>query len=201
MTEPPHNYGRQDPRRQGYPRTQAYQQQGYPQQDYSQQPEYGHQVEYGYESDQPERSNEPKINLGRLWAGGVGTAIVVALVIVVLIMLVRGILNISVLSPEGAGAYGTVSTTSYAVAGGAAAIAATGLLNLLLALMPSPMQFFYWITGLVTALATLVPFTLVAGVDAKIATAVINLIAGLCIISLLGGVGSGAIIRRPQSQY
>ncbi|MFQ6230993.1 DUF6069 family protein [Nocardia sp. NPDC002869] len=206
MTEPPHNYGRQDPHRQGYPRTQAYPQQGYPQQQgYSTEPEYGHQVEYGYQPDQPERStersNEPKINVGRLWAGGVGTAIVVALVIVVLIMLVRGILNIAVLSPEGEGAYGTVSTTSYAVAGGAAAIAATGLLNLLLALMPSPMQFFYWITGLVTALATLVPFTLVAGVDAKIATAVINLIAGLCIISLLGGVGSGAIIRRPQSQH
>ncbi|WP_051165024.1 DUF6069 family protein [Nocardia testacea] len=206
MTEPPHTYGRQDPHRQGYPRTQAYPQQGYPQQQgYSTEPEYGHQVEYGYQSDQPERStersNEPKINVGRLWAGGVGTAIVVALVIVVLIMLVRGILNIAVLSPEGEGAYGTVSTTSYAVAGGAAAIAATGLLNLLLALMPSPMQFFYWITGLVTALAALVPFTLVAGVDAKIATAVINLIAGLCIISLLGGVGSGAIIRRPQSQY
>lgn len=211
MTEPPHNYGRQDPRRQGYPPTQAYsQQQGRAphqpeyghQSDYGHQPEYGHQVEYGHEPDRPEpRSNEPKINLGRLWAGGVGTAIVVALVIVVLIMLVRGILNISVLSPEGAGAYGTVSTTSYALAGGAAAIAATGLLNLLLALMPSPMQFFYWITGLVTALATLVPFTLVAGVDAKIATAVINLIAGLCIMSLLGGVGSGAIIKRPQSQY
>ncbi|MEV0363813.1 DUF6069 family protein [Nocardia fusca] len=204
MTEPPYNYGRQDPR-QGYPPTQAYsQQQGRAQQppEYGHQMEYGHQVDYGYESDRPEpRSNEPKINVGRLWAGGVGTAIVVALVIVVLIMLVRGILNIAVLSPEGEGAYGTVSTTSYAVAGGAAAIAATGLLNLLLALMPSPMQFFYWITGLVTALATLVPFTLVAGVDAKIATAVINLIAGLCIISLLGGVGSGAIIRRPQSQY
>lgn len=205
MTEPPYNYGRPDPRSQGYPPTQAYsRQQAHAQQppEYPHQVEYGHQADYGSRTDHfDEPSDEPKINLGRLWAGGVGTAVVVALVIVVLIMLVRGILHISVLSPEGEGAYGTVSTTSYAVAGGAAAIAATGLLNLLLALMPSPMQFFYWITGLVTALATLVPFTLVAGVDAKIATAVINLIAGLCIISLLGGIGSGALIRRPQSQY
>lgn len=181
MTDPSYNYGRQDPYQQGHQ-----QQPGYPQQPgYSEPPGYAEPA-------------EPKINLGRLWAGGLGTAVVVALVIVVAIMLVRGILNIAVLSPEGAGAYGTVSTTSYAIAGAAAAIAATGLLNLLLALMPNPLQFFYWITGLVTALAVLLPFTLVAGLDAKIATAVINLIAGLCIITLLGSIGAGAIDRRQQ---
>ncbi|MFC3965720.1 DUF6069 family protein [Nocardia jiangsuensis] len=199
MTDPSYNYGRQDPQGREYPRTQAYPQQ---QQGYAGQPGYEYQADDYREAERPQQQRrEPKINLGRLWAGAVGTAAVVALVIVVLIMLIRGILKIAVLSPEGAGAYGTVSTTSYAVAGAAAAIAAAGLLNLLLALMPSPMQFFYWITGLLTALATLVPFTLVAGVDAKIATAAINLIAGLCIISLLGGVGASAIIRRPQQQY
>lgn len=181
MTDPSYNYGRQDPYRQGHQ-----QQPGYPQQPgYSEPPDYAEPA-------------EPKVNLGRLWAGGLGTAVVVALVIVVAIMLVRGILNIAVLSPEGAGAYGTVSTTSYAIAGAAAAIAATGLLNLLLALMPNPLQFYYWITGLVTALAVLLPFTLVAGLDAKIATAAINLIAGLCIITLLGSIGAGAIDRRQQ---
>ncbi|MGI5221316.1 DUF6069 family protein [Nocardia sp. CA-290969] len=181
MTDPSYNYGRPDPYRQGHPEQRGYPQQpGYPDPGYSEQPD------------------EPRINLARLWAGGLGTAVVVALVIVVAIMLVRGILNISVLSPEGAGAYGTVSTTSYAIAGAAAAIAATGLLNLLLALMPNPLQFFYWITGLITALAVLLPFTLVAGLDAKIATAAINLIAGLCIITLLGSIGAGAIDRRAQ---
>ncbi|MEV0355661.1 DUF6069 family protein [Nocardia sp. NPDC050697] len=199
MTEPSYNYGRQDPQRREYPRTQAYPQQQQP--GYAGQPGYEYQADEYREAEPPRpQRREPKINLGRLWAGAVGTAAVVALVIVVLIMLIRGILKIAVLSPEGAGAYGTVSTTSYAVAGAAAAIAAAGLLNLLLALMPSPMQFFYWITGLLTALATLVPFTLVAGVDAKIATAAINLIAGLCIMSLLGGVGASAVNRRPQQQ-
>src|SRR5690606_2064603 len=105
MTDPSYNYGRQDPYRQGHQ-----QQPGYPQQPgYSEPPGYAEPA-------------EPKINLGRLWAGGLGTAVVVALVIVVAIMLVRGILNIAVLAPEGAGAYGTVSTTSYAIAGAAAAI-------------------------------------------------------------------------------
>ena len=135
--------------------------------------------------------------MGRLWAGGIGTAVVVALVVVVAIMLIRGILNIAILAPERAGAYGTVSTTSYALAGAAAAIAATGLLNLLLALMPSPVQFFHWIVGLLTALAVLLPFTLVAELDAKIATAALNLLIGLCIMTLLGSIGAGAIVRRP----
>lgn len=192
MTDPSRNYGREDPHQQPY--TQPYTQSQYSQQ---QPQQYGQEPQqYGQER----QRQMPQINLGRLWAGGVGTAVVVALVIVVAIMLVRGILKISVLSPEGAGAYGTVSTTSYALAGAAAAIAATGLLNLLLAFMPSPMQFYYWITGLLTALAVLLPFTLVADLDAKIATAVINLIAGLCIITLLGSIGASAI-QRPQQQY
>ena len=44
----------------------------------------------------------------------------------------------------------------------------------------------------------LLPFTLVADLDAKIATAVINLIAGLCIITLLGSIGASAIQREQQ---
>src|SRR5690606_32898114 len=155
MTDPSRNYGREDPHQQPY--TQPYTQSQYSQ--YSQQ----QPQQYGQE---PQRQM-PHINLGRLWAGGVGTAVVVALVIVVAIMLVRGILKCAVLSREAAGASVTVSTTSSALAGAAAAIAATGLLNLLLAFMPSPMQFYYWITGLLTALAVLLPFTLVADLDAK----------------------------------
>ena len=197
MTDPSYNYGRQDPYAQGHR-----QQPGYPHQPgYSAPPGYPEQSGYPDQADYPEQPAEPQVNLGRLWAGGLGTAVVVALVIVVAIMLVRGILNIPVLSPEGAGTYGTVSTTSYAIAGAAAAIVATGLLNLLLALMPNPLQFFYWITGLVTALAVLLPFTLVAGLDAKIATAVINLIAGLCIITLLGSIGAAVGSGQRRQQY
>ncbi|APE38907.1 hypothetical protein BOX37_31710 [Nocardia mangyaensis] len=139
--------------------------------------------------------------MGKLWAGGVGTAIVAALLVVVAIMLVRGVLGVAILAPEGAGAYGTVSTTSYALAAAGAALLATALLTVLLALMPSPLTFFTWICLLVTAVAVILPFTLVADMDAKIATAVINLLIGLCITTMLSSVGAAAQNEPRQEGY
>ncbi|MDO3649423.1 DUF6069 family protein [Nocardia mangyaensis] len=144
---------------------------------------------------------KPSINMGKLWAGGVGTAIVAALLVVVAIMLVRGVLGVAILAPEGAGAYGTVSTTSYALAAAGAALLATALLTVLLALMPSPLTFFTWICLLVTAVAVILPFTLVADMDAKIATAVINLLIGLCITTMLSSVGAAAQNEPRQEGY
>ncbi|MEU3009370.1 DUF6069 family protein [Nocardia asteroides] len=139
-----------------------------------------------------EQQPPPKVNIGKLWAGGIGTAVVAALLVVVAIMLVRGVLGIAILAPEGAGTYGTVSTTSYALAAAGAALLATALLMVLLLAMPSPLTFFTWICLLVTAVAVILPFTLVADMDAKIATAVINLLVGLCITTMLSSVGSAA---------
>ncbi|MEV0682598.1 DUF6069 family protein [Nocardia sp. NPDC050378] len=172
MTDPRYNYGPSDPQ---YP-----QQQG--------QPHYG-QGQYAPHQGEPQ---EPKVNVGKLWAGGIGTAVVAALLAVVAIMLVRGVLGIAILSPEGAGAYGTVSTTSYAVAAAGAALLATALLMVLLLAMPSPMTFFTWICLLLTAVAVILPFTFVADIEAKIATAVINLVLGLCITTMLSSVGTAS---------
>ncbi|WP_278261066.1 DUF6069 family protein [Nocardia sp. AG03] len=145
-----------------------------------------------YPRNQGQQPPKPAVNIGKLWAGGIGTAVVAALLVVVAIMLVRGVLGIAILSPEGAGAYGTVSTTSYAMAAAGAALLATALLMVLLLAMPSPLTFFTWICLLVTAVAVILPFTLVADLDAKIATAVINLLVGLCITTMLSSVGAAA---------
>ncbi|MFE7718281.1 DUF6069 family protein [Nocardia rhizosphaerihabitans] len=177
MTDPRYNYGPANPQ--------------YPQGQYPQGP-------YPQEQDQPPA---PKVNIGKLWAGGIGTAVVAALLVVVAIMLVRGVLGIAILSPEGAGAYGTVSTTSYALAAAGAALLATALLMVLLLAMPSPLTFFTWICLLVTAVAVILPFTLVADMDAKIATAVINLLVGLCITTMLSSVGSAAQNDPRQAGY
>ncbi|HIW63172.1 MAG TPA: hypothetical protein H9881_11990 [Candidatus Stackebrandtia excrementipullorum] len=144
--------------------------------------------------EQPSPRRTVNVNGGRLWAGGVGTAIVVALVIVVGVMLVRGIFQIPVLAAEGAGAYGTATTTTYALAGAVITIAATALLHLFLLFMPRPMQFFYWICVLVTAVAVLLPFTFAAELDAQVATAAINLVAGAALMSILGPVGGSAVV-------
>ncbi|MFI6870335.1 DUF6069 family protein [Nocardia sp. NPDC050406] len=145
----------------------------------------------------PPVDDESRVNAGRLWAGGFGAAVVAALVIVVGILLIRGVFGIPVLSPESAGAYGTANTTNYALAGAAAALLATAALHILLLFMPSPMTFFYWIGTLLTAVAVLVPFTFAADTAPRIATAILNLIVGFSIVTVLGSVAAGSV-RYPR---
>ncbi|GAB3650591.1 DUF6069 family protein [Glycomyces tarimensis] len=135
--------------------------------------------------DDPESSS---VAGSKLWAGGFGTAVVAALVALVGILLVRGVLGIHILSPDDAGAYGDASTTTYALGSFAIAILATGLLHLMLLLMPRPMSFFNWIMILAVVVAVLIPFTIAAELESQIATGAINLVIGICIMSLLNSV-------------
>lgn len=143
----------------------------------------------------PPQHPNSSVEGGRLWAGGFGTAIVAALVALVGILLVRGVLDIHILSPSDAGAYGDASTTTYAFGAFGIAIVATGLLHLMLLLMPRPVSFFNWILILATAVAVLIPFTVSADLESQIATAAVNLVIGICIMSLLNSVAS--IATRP----
>ncbi|MEG8183228.1 hypothetical protein GZH49_32720 [Nocardia terpenica] len=141
----------------------------------------------------PAPTPPPRIRAGRLWAGGIGTAVVMALLIVVAILLVRGVFGIPVLAPAREGAYGTANTTTYALAAAGITLLATALLHLLLEFMPSPLTFFYWITALATAAAVILPFTVSAEHNAQIATAALNLVAGVCLTSVLGSVATGSV--------
>lgn len=141
----------------------------------------------------PQRADRaPGLNAARLWAGGAATAVVAALTAVVAILLVRGLLDIPVLAPEGHGVWGNASTPTYALVTGAIALAATGLLQLLAATTPSYLRFFGWIMTLATAVAVIVPLSLVASLESRIATAAINLVLGLAITFALSGVARSA---------
>ncbi|HLU29795.1 MAG TPA: DUF6069 family protein [Glycomyces sp.] len=140
----------------------------------------------------PETGEPSNVAAGKLWAGGFGTAVVAALAALVGILLVRGVLGIGLLSPSDAGAYGDASTTTYAFGAFAVAVLATGLLHLMLLLMPRPLSFFNWIMVLATIVGVLIPFTVVAELDSQIATSAINLVIGICVTSLLGSVGATA---------
>jgi len=143
---------------------------------------------------QPQR---PSVDAGKLWAGGFGTAVVAALVALVGILLVRGVFGIHILSPSDAGAYGDATTTTYAFGAFGVAILATGVVHMLLLLMPRPMSFFVWIMLLVIAVGVLIPFTVVADLDSQIATAGLNFVIGICILSLLNSV-AGIATREPS---
>jgi hypothetical protein len=144
---------------------------------------------------QPQR---PSVDAGKLWAGGFGTAVVAALVAIVGILLVRGVFGIGILSPSEAGAYGDANTTTYAFGAFGVAIIATGVVHMLLLLMPRPMSFFVWIMLLVIAVGVLIPFTVVAELESQIATAGLNLVIGICILSLLNSV-AGIATREPHA--
>jgi hypothetical protein len=70
-------------------------------------------------------------------------------------------------------------------------------MHLLLLTTPRPKTFFGWIVGLGTAVAVVWPFATGASLDAKVATALIHLVIGVAIGSLVSGVAVWAVSRGP----
>jgi hypothetical protein len=125
---------------------------------------------------------------------------VAGLVAVVGIVIARGIFNIPVLAATGAGAFGDASTWQLALTAAASALVATALIHVLLLSTPRPFAFFGWIVALVTAVAVLVPFSADATFGTKVATAIINLLIGIAIGSLVSSVAARSINRPQRSE-
>ncbi|SKA37330.1 hypothetical protein SAMN02745673_04683 [Marinactinospora thermotolerans DSM 45154] len=140
-----------------------------------------------------------RLNAARLWSGGLATAVVAGLVVLVGALVARGVLGVPVLAPEEAGYFGDAGTGVYAALAALSALLATALLHLLLVSAPRPLAFFGWIIGLAVVIAAVGPFAQEAPLATQVTTATINLVAGLAIASLLGSVGAGARTRRPGS--
>lgn len=144
-----------------------------------------------------QRSSRPRVDAGRLWPGGIATAVVAGLVALVGVLVCRWLFGIPLLAPKSDGAYGDVHTTDLVLLAAAAALVATGLVHLLLLSTPRPLTFFSWIVGLATVLAVLVPFSTSAPLAAKMATAVVDLVLGIAIGSLISGVATRSV-RAPE---
>lgn len=147
--------------------------------------EYGERARYDLD-------DRPGIDAGRLWAGGVATAVVAALVAVVGLLLIRGVFGVAVLAPKEAGIWGNANTTTYALVAAACALLATGLMHLLSVTTPAPSQFFTWIMVLLTLIAVVLPLTLTVEPSAKFATAALNLVIGLVITALVSSMAANA---------
>ena len=148
----------------------------------------------------PDGAGSPRVrpDSGQFWAGGVATAIVAALIALVGILICRWTLKIPILAPAGDGAWGDAHTGEYVLVAALVALAAAGLLYLLVLSAPDPSLFFRWIIGLVTLIAVVYPFSSGAPLDQKAATAIVNLVLGLAIASLLTATASRAVraVRR-----
>ena len=110
-------------------------------------------------AEEMEPAGHVHVNAGRLWAGGVATALVAALAVLAGVLITRGVLGIPVLAPKAASDFGDSSTAVYAGLAAGCALLATALLHVLLLGTPRPFMFFAWITGLANVVAAAAPFT------------------------------------------
>jgi Family of unknown function (DUF6069) len=155
-------------------------------------------------SQRPEPEVRRKVDGRTLWSGGAATAIVAALIALVGILVCRWLFHVPILSPAQDGAWGNASTAGYTLAAAAIALAATGLMHLLLLAAPYPRVFFAWIIGLATVVAVVYPFSTTAPLSQKLATAVVNLILGVAIGTLIGEVSRRAgrrVVRYAPPTY
>lgn len=137
-----------------------------------------------------------RVNYGRLWAGGLATAAVAALIVVVGVLVARQVLGSTALAGKSNGTYVGGTETKYVLLAVAAALLATVLMHLLLLAVPQPARFFSWMVGLLTAVAVILPFTTTGPTSPKVADAAVNLLVGIAILALLGSIAA-ASIRRP----
>lgn len=139
-----------------------------------------------YRDSPPNRTLEAYgLTAGRLWATGAATAAVAALAAVVATLLIRGVLGVAVFAPHAAGALGDATTGWLATGAALCALAATGLLHLLIVGTTQPRRFLLWIVSLVTAAMMILPFTYGLRLSEQLGTAAVYLVVGVTIGSLL----------------
>ena len=129
----------------------------------------------------------PAVDAGRLWAGGAATAVVAALVALVGVLIGEGVLDVDMVEPPLVDVGGSLGA-SYAVTAALLALAATALAHLLAVATPRPQAFLSWIVGLVTVVGVVLPFTLEGSLAGRIVTAMVDLVTGLSVLTLLRSV-------------
>jgi hypothetical protein len=138
------------------------------------------------------------IDAGRLWGGGVATAVVAALVAAVGVLICRDLFDVKLVEPPMLRITDSFPI-NYAITAAILALAATGLAHLLSLVTPRPRAFFNWIVGLITVASMVVPFALEGSLQGKICAAVINMVIGICIASLLSAVLSRTVVDAERS--
>ena len=139
------------------------------------------------------------IDVPRLWSGGVATAVVAALVAWIGVLIGQSILDRDlggaavILSPFAS------LTANYALTAALLALAATGLAHLLSVSTPRPTVFFGWIVGLFTVAGIVIPFTREGTMSDKATVAVINLVLGICVGSLLSAVIARTVVDQGRT--
>jgi uncharacterized protein DUF6069 len=137
----------------------------------------------------PSPPSEPTriTNVRALWAGGAACAVVAALVALVGVIVCEDVLDLE-MAPPPLLPIGSSLSIQYALTSAVLALAATGVAHVLALTTPRPEAFFSWIVGLATVVGVALSLGSTGSWPARFATAVVNLVIGLCILTLVRSV-------------
>ena len=139
--------------------------------------------------------HRPVLDATRLWTGGLATAAVAALVALVGTLVIRVLVAFAPVGTSTAHAIAGNNAALLCLFAALAALAATGIAHLLIVSTPDPLSYLGWIIGLSTAAAVVLPLLGGLPMAAAVAIAIVNLVIGLAIGSLI--VGAAAAAHRP----
>ena len=117
----------------------------------------------------------------RYWVGAGLTAAVTALVGIIGLVVAHGIVHV----PVELGSGHAINSGMYGLLLVVLALGAAALFDGMLHVAPRPITYYSWLMAMVTALATLLPFTTSVGLHSQIAFAAMNLATGLVIMILI----------------
>lgn len=142
-------------------------------------------------------TENPRLGLevGRFWAGALATVLVAALIGLAADFILEDVLGLEV--HEQADMLGTGSDLmAWVVSGALFALLAAVVLYLFVLSTPRPRSFFGWVVALATVILAAVPFADRADIVPAILAAVVWIIIGSAVYSLLTGTLSRTVVRR-----
>ena len=142
-------------------------------------------------------TQDPRLGLevGRFWAGAFATMLVAALIGLAADFILEEVLNLEIQAQ--ADLFGTGSDLmAWVVAGALFAFVAAIVLYLLVMSTPRPRSFFGWVVGLATVILAAVPFAGDFELVPAILAAIVWIVIGCAVWSLLTGTLSRTVVRR-----
>jgi hypothetical protein len=142
-------------------------------------------------------TQDPRLGLevGRYWAGALATMLVAALIGLTADIILEEVLDLEIHSQVdllGAGS----DITAWALVGALFALVAAIVLYLLVLTTPRPSSFFAWVIGLATVVLAALPFADRAELVPAILAAIVWIVIGSAVWSLLTGTLSRTLVRR-----
>lgn len=142
-------------------------------------------------------TENPRLGLevGRFWAGALATTLVAALIGLAAHFVLEEVFNLEIRAQ--ADLFGTGSDLmAWVVAGALFALGAAAVLYLLVMSTPRPRSFFGWVVGLGTVILAAVPFAGQFELVPAILAAIVWIVIGSAVYSLLTGTLSRTVVRR-----